>query len=124
MPNWDNIEMPKSMSENLELIYGTPFYVNPADKKAESIHQYFKTKFYSRPSDMVYRGYETLYHFGHLLTLHGANTGTSLSDNRFRAFNDFDIQPVLDQKTMTLDYFENRKVYFVKKVAGVVKAVY
>ncbi|HSB94651.1 MAG TPA: ABC transporter substrate-binding protein [Flavitalea sp.] len=124
MPNWDNIEMAKSMSENLELIYGTPFYVNPADKKAESIHQYFKTKFYSRPSDMVYRGYETLYHFGHLLTLHGANTGSSLSDKRFRAFNDFDIQPVLDQKTMTLDYFENRKVYFVKKVAGVVKAVY
>jgi len=124
MPNWDNIEMGKSMSENLELIYGTPFYVNPTDKKAESILQYFKTKFYSRPSDMVYRGYETLYHFGHLLTIHGTNTGSSLSDKRFRAFTDFDIQPVLDKKTMTLDYFENRKIYFVKKVGGVVKAVY
>jgi hypothetical protein len=124
MPNWDNIEMGKSMSENIELIYGTPFYVNPADKTAESINQYFKTKFYSRPSDMVFRGYETLYHFGHLLSIHNGNTGSSLSDKRFRAFTDFDIQPVLDKSTMTLDYFENRKIYFVKKVAGVVKAVY
>jgi len=124
MPNWDNIEMDKAMSENLELIYGTPFYVNPTDKKAESIHQYYKTKFYSRPSDMVFRGYESLYHFGHLLTLHNTNLGSSLSDKRFKAFTDFDIQPILDKKTMTLDYFENRKIYFVKKVAGIVKAVY
>jgi hypothetical protein len=124
MPNWDNIDLGKSLSSNLELIYGTPFYVNPQDKKAEAIHQFFKTRFYSRPSDMVYRGYETLYHFGHLLTLHGSNTGSSLNDNRFKVFTDFDIAPILDKKTMTLDYFENLKIYFVKKSGGVVKAVY
>lgn len=124
MPNWDNIDLSKSLSPNLEVVYGTPFYVNPLDKKAEAVHQFFKTRFYSRPSDMVYRGYETLYHFGHLLTIHGNNIGSSLNDKRFKLFTDFDIQPVLDPKSMTLDYFENRKIYFVKKSAGVVKAVY
>lgn len=124
MPNWDNIDMGKGLSPNLELVYGTPFYINPTDKKVESIHQYYKNRFFSRPSDMVFRGYETLYHFGHLLTIHSNNTGSSLGDKRFKVFTDFDIQPVLDKKTMTLDYFENRKIYFVKKAAGIVKAVY
>jgi len=124
MPNWDNLDIGKSLSANLEVVYGTPFYVNPADKKAESIHQFFKTRFYSRPSDMVYKGYETLYHFGHLLSIHDTNIGSSLNDKRFKVFTDFDIQPILDKKTMTLDYFENLKIYFVKKSAGIVKAVY
>lgn len=124
MPNWDGMELPKTLTSSLEVVYGTPFYINPADKTAENILQYFKTRFYSRPSDMVYRGFETLYHFGHLLVLHGNNMGSSLSDKRFRVFADFDIQPVLNKKDMTLDYFENRKIYFVKKSGGVVRAVY
>ena len=37
---------------------------------------------------------------------------------------EFDIQPVINRATMTLDYFENKKLYFVKKLDGVVKAVY
>jgi hypothetical protein len=37
---------------------------------------------------------------------------------------EFDIQPVINRTTMTLDYFENKKLYFVKKVDGVVKTVY
>ena len=73
---------------------------------------------------MVFRGYETLYHFAHLLQLNGKNIGSSLSDKRFKVFTDFDIQPVLNPQSTTLDYFENKKIYFIKKVNGVETAVY
>ena len=36
-------------------------------------------------------------------------------------FTDFDIQPVLLNKQSALDYFENKKMYFVKMLDGVVK---
>jgi hypothetical protein len=124
MPTWDQIDFEKSQYKNLEVIYSTPFYVAPTNKLATTVLESFKTTYYSRPSDMVFRGYETLYHFAHLLTLYNKNIGSSLSDKKYMLFGEFDIQPVINRTTMTLDYFENKKLYFVKKVDGVVKTVY
>jgi hypothetical protein len=126
MPTWDNINdfsQPEYIDQ--EIYYTTPFYVNPNDSLVLSIQQYFKTRFYSRPSDMVFRGYETLYHFGKLLLQHGPNLSGSIGEKKYKVFTDFDIQPVfLNKQTMTLDYFENKKLYFIKKVNGTVVAVY
>lgn len=126
MPNWDVInEFGKPQYKNLEIVYGTPFYISNTNIVANSIQEYFKTKFYSRPSDMVYRGYETMYRFGKLLMMHGSNLNSSIGEKKFMVFNDFDIQPIFTNKqTPTLDYFENKKLYFVKKVNGVVAGIY
>lgn len=124
MPTWDGIDFEKSQFKNLEIIYSTPFYVAPTGKLASTVYENFKSTFYSRPSDMVFRGFETLYHFAHLLKVYGNNLGSSMSDKKFMLFGEFDIQPVINKTTMTLDYFENKKLYFVKKVDGVVKMVY
>jgi len=124
MPTWDQIDFEKSQFKNLEIVYSTPFYINPVNKLVTTVQENFKNEFYSRPSDMVFRGFETLYHFGHLLILNGKNLGSSLSDKKYLLFGEFDIQPVINRATMTLDYFENKKLYFVKKVDGVVKTVY
>lgn len=124
MPTWDQFDFEKPLFKGIEVYYSTPFYINPADSLVHDVQEYFKTNFYSRPSDMVYRGYETIYHFGHLLASQGKNISSSLSDKSFKLFTQFDIQPVINKQTMTLDYFENKKLYFVKKVDGIVKAVY
>jgi hypothetical protein len=125
MPTWDNISdfsLPEYKNE--EIIYTTPFYVNPADNISRSIQQYFKTKFYSRPSDMVFRGYETTWHFAKLLLQYGQHLSGSIGEKKFKVFDDFDIEPVfLNKQNMTLDYFENKKLYFIKKVDGNVTAV-
>ena len=124
MPTWwDVVNLAKPEYKNIEVYCTTPFYLPGDHKLANSVQEFFKTKFYSRPTDMVYRGYETLYHFTHLLIKHGKNLGSSLSDKNFNLFTEYDIKPVLNPKTMTLDYFENKKIYFVKKVAGVVTEV-
>ncbi|MBO9573153.1 MAG: hypothetical protein J7497_13260, partial [Chitinophagaceae bacterium] len=125
MPTWwDATNFSKPEFKGLEVFYSTPFYISPTNPFGTELTNWFKTKFYSRPTDMFFRGYETLYHFAHLLQLNGSNFGSSLTDKRFRLFTDFDIKPVIDSKTNTLDYFENKKIYFVKKVDGVVTAVY
>jgi len=126
MPTWDNIDFSKPEFKGEEIIYSTPFYINPTDNLARSIQQYFKIKFYSRPSDMVFRGYETTYRFSkQLLHLGGRGLGGNLGDKKFKVFTDFDIQPVfLNRQNMTLDYFENKKLYFIKKLDGNVTGVY
>jgi hypothetical protein len=106
------------------VIYTTPFYISPTNNLGLKIENNFKARFYSRPTDMFFRGYETVFHFAHLLHLNGENIGSALSDKQFTVLNDFDIQPVLDPKTHTLDYFENKKIYFIKKINGAVTAVF
>jgi len=124
MPTWDNLDYTKPELAGKEIVYTTPFYSNPADTLVRQINQYYKTRFYSRPSDMVFRGYETLYRWGHLLCLHGRDLGGNIGVKEFKVFNDFNIEPVfLNRQTMTLDYFENKKLYFIHMTDGNVTAV-
>jgi len=130
MPTWDAInDFNAPAFADLEIYYSTPFYANPADSLVTSIQNYYRNRFYSRPSDMVYRGYETILHFGQLLVFHKGRLDGSIGEKKFRVFNDFDIQPVFTQKengtqVLTLQYLENKKVWFIKKVSGNVVAVY
>jgi hypothetical protein len=130
MPTWDAIsDFNTPAYADLEIYYTTPFYINSADSLVSQIQQYYKSRFYSRPSDMVYRGYETTLHFGQLLEEHKGQLDGSVGERKFRVFNDFDIQPVFSQSTQpgqspTLRYLENKKLYFLKKVNGNVVAVY
>jgi hypothetical protein len=133
MPTWDAInDLNASAYTDLEVYYSSPFYINPADSLVISIQQYYKNRFYSRPSDMVYRGYETVLHFGQLLVMQNGRLDGSIGVRKFKIFDDFDIQPVFTNKTnatvagqtLTLQYLENKKVYFIKKVNGNVVAVY
>ncbi|HEV9036435.1 MAG TPA: hypothetical protein VGQ51_07445 [Puia sp.] len=124
MPTWDNLDWTRPECAGEEIIYSTPFYINPSDTLVKIISQEFKTKFYSRPSDMVFRGYECAYRFGKLLMLRGGGLNGSVGEKKFKVFNDFEILPVfLNRKTMTLDYFENKKLYFIHKTDGNITSV-
>lgn len=125
MPNWWGVtDFTSPDYKNIEVFYTSPFYLSDSNTLVNHVTQDFKSRFYSRPTDMYYRGFETLYHFAHLLQLHGKNLGSSLSDKRYMVFTDFDVQPVINPKTNTLDYFENKKIYFIKQVNGAEIAVY
>jgi hypothetical protein len=122
MPTWDNIDLTRPEYAGEEITYSTPFYLNPGDTLVKSITQNYKIRFYSRPSDMVFRGYEAVLHFAQLLLAHGKGLSSNLGDKRFKVFNDLEILPVFDNR-QTLDYFENRKLYFVRKMDGTVVGV-
>ncbi len=128
MPTWDAItDFNTAALADLEIYYTTPFYNNPSDSLVFPLQQNFKLKYYSRPSDMLYRGYETILHFGQLLEAHKGKLDGSIGERKFKVFNDFDIQPVFTSpagQTLTLQYLENKKLYFIKKVNGSVVAVY
>ncbi|MFT3936278.1 MAG: amino acid ABC transporter substrate-binding protein [Chitinophagaceae bacterium] len=124
MPTWDAItDFNRSEYKGLTIVYSTPFYNAKTDKTSLGIINYFKTALYARPSDMVFRGYECLYRFGKLLAEKGSSLNTSIGEKKYKVFTDWDIQPVLDKQTLSLDHFENKKLYFVKKVDGNIKQV-
>jgi hypothetical protein len=125
MPTWDNIkEFNKPEYKGIEIVYSTPFYNSKVDKVSQSVTNYFNTVMFARPSDMVFRGYEVTWQYARLLMKYGKDIASNLTNKQTKVFTDYDIQPVLSKQNMTLDYFENKKLYFLKWHDGVIKGIY
>jgi hypothetical protein len=125
MPTLDNLDrdFPKSEFKGPEIIYGHPFYNAKTDKISSQINNHFSTQMYARPSDMVFRGYEVMWKYSKLLDKYKRDLSSNLSDKSNKVFTDFDIQPVLNKQTMAMEYFENKKLYFIKWQDGVIRGV-
>lgn len=123
MPNWDAVNF--APAKGLEVIYSTPFYIAPSDSLATKVIRSYSAQYYLKPSEMVFRGYETVYQLAHLLLEDDATPiQQRLARDKYKLFYDFNILPVVNKKTSKTDYYENKKLFFVKKVDGVIKAVY
>jgi len=73
---------------------------------------------------MVFKGYETMYHFTNLLLQYPENFISKLSDNSFKVANDYNFEPIRLSKTSFVpDYLENKKIYFIRIINGEVQSV-
>lgn len=126
MPTWGGIkELDKPDCKNVEIVFSTPFlYYSQNILLSSLVNKRYKEKYYSRPSDMVFRGFEATYHFTKLLQKYKDSLANNLSDTSFTLFNQFKLEPVKIRKTSVKpDFFENKKLYFIKKQEGNVKSV-
>ncbi len=125
MPTFDNIDLEFSKREfkGLEIVYSTPFYNPRTDSVSQKIINWFNSKMFARPGDMVMRGYEATWRFSKLLLKYKKDIASNISRKEYNVFRELDIQPVMNKKTLTLDYFENKKLFFIKMQNGLIKEV-
>ena len=125
MPTFDNLtkDFTTPAYKGLEIVYSTPFYNSRMDHVSQVIGNYFNNTMYARPSDMVMRGYEVAWRFSKLLMKYGTDLPSNLTRKEFNVFRELDIQPVIDKQTNAIDYFENKKLFFVKWQDGIIKGV-
>lgn len=122
MPTWDGL---KDISKDLSIIYSTPYQHRRADMTSIRMAKQYMAMFLTAPSDMVYKGFETMYHFTRLLLWYPENFMGHLSDKAFKVFNEYQIEPSsINRDTSTTDYLENKKLYFIQKKDGIIKSVY
>jgi ABC-type branched-subunit amino acid transport system substrate-binding protein len=123
MPTWENYNFSKA--NDLEIIYTSPFnYDRNGELETELTTEYSRTMSL-RPSDLFFRGYETTLRFALLLLDTGKDVASNLSRKGNAVFTQFDIQPVFkDEAKMSLDYFENKHLYFVKTFGTVRNILY
>ena len=122
MPTWDVIrDFSKPEFNGTEIIYSTPFYNPRTDTISKTITEFFNMQLYARPSDMVFRGYEVTWKFAKLLLKYGMDLPSNLANKGNYVFTEYDIQPVINRTNFTLDYFENKKLYFIRWLDGTYK---
>jgi hypothetical protein len=120
MPTWDGLrELDKSDCNGVTLVYTTSYNFPRNLPVIANIAQAYRSKLLARPSDMVLKGYESMYRFTSLLLAHPTDVINHLSDKAFKIANDFIIEP---QKSAIdaskINYLENKKIYFIKKLDG------
>lgn len=124
MPTWDGLkDLDKVDCKKVDLIYSTPFTSSKIDKLSKNFIANYKVKYSGRPSDMAFKGFECMLRFTKLLLKHDQFLINFLSEKSYKVFNDFDIRVVKNKSTNTINYVENKKLYFIKKTDGNIKLI-
>jgi ABC-type branched-subunit amino acid transport system substrate-binding protein len=123
MPTWERINF--NRVNDLEIIYTTPFYYTRSNPLEKSLAETYENNVGTKASDFFLRGYETTLRFAILLLDTKKDVASNLTRKGNTVFTQFDIEPVFkDSSNMTLDYFENKNLYFVKVFGGVKNLIY
>ncbi|GAA4335772.1 ABC transporter substrate-binding protein [Flaviaesturariibacter amylovorans] len=120
MPTWDAFNFRSTEYRGMDILYTTPFYYAKPTPLATQLGRTFSARQNGRPTDLYYRGYESTLRFALLLLDTAGDMAPNLSRKGNAVFTPFNIQPVfLDRAQPTLDYFENKHLYFVRVQNGV-----
>jgi hypothetical protein len=129
MPTWDGIKEFNKLSmdekgKGVEIVYSTPYYFSRNKSLLKSLATNYKDKFFARASDWFYKGFETMYYFSNTISKNNGLIFNHLSEKKYTLFNEFEIEQVLPNKEAAIpNYWENKKLYFIKKQDGVIKSV-
>jgi hypothetical protein len=121
MPNWDNFSAlySKKNMAGFPIYFTTPFYTEKYDPFSRSLATAYYRKYKSKPSDMAYKGFESVYLFTKLLTKNPSNFMAHISDKDQKVFCEYNFKPVkLNDKARVPDYFENKHLYLIKILNG------
>jgi len=121
MPNWDNILSLHTKKDlaNFPVYFTTPFYNEKDNAFSKSLTAAYYKKYKAKPSDMAYKGFESVYMFTKLLVKNPDNFMSHINDKNVKVFCEYNFRPVTQKNEMTIpDYFENKHLYFIKILNG------
>jgi len=112
MPSWKNMASLKKPEAypNIGVNFTEPFSFDATTPMAQQIAAAYKKQWGGKPSELVYRGFETTYWYAYMLNQYGTIFNKKLSDNSAAPFTKFDVQPKWD-KDYNLLYNENMHLY-------------
>ena len=121
MPNWDGFKSlsSKDAFKDFSILYTTPYFVQKGTFDTRLVSEYSRL-FKGRPSDLVYKGFQSTYFFIHLLLNFPSDFTAHLNDKSISVFYDYNFKPVyLNKKIQLPDYFENNHLFIMKLINGV-----
>lgn len=114
MPSWKSLRGLSQASNymGMSIHYTTPFYYDPTTGAGKYVTSQYTATYGGTPSEMVYRGYETLYWLSNLLEQHGTTFNKDIGDVSAAPFTRYEIEPAWSKENDFL-YLENDKLYIL-----------
>lgn len=121
MPSWKGMEQltdPAALP-GLSIYITNPFYYELSNARGRSFCKWYEEKHgLSDPSEMVFRGYETLIWMANLLERYGTVFNSNISNSHQAPFTPYKVLPKWDEAQDFL-YFENQHLYIYQYRDGV-----
>lgn len=121
MPNWDGFVALKNKNDfqDFPIYYTSPYFNGKWDNYSKMLSAVYLKKYKIKPSDMAFKGFETVLLFTTILTKYPGDVMNHLNNNTIKIFSDYNMRPVLLKKeNATPDYFENKHLYFIRLLNG------
>jgi hypothetical protein len=114
MPSWKSLRGLTQSSQymGLSIHYTTPFFYDPTTGPGRYVGAEYANTYGGTPSEMVYRGYESLYWMSHLLERNGTIFNNNITDVSAAPFTRYDIKPSYSAEN-DFQYLENNKLYIL-----------
>lgn len=124
MPNWDGFKSftKKDAYKDFPIHFTSPYYNSKIGQYNTLLSNEYNRRYKAKPSDMAYKGFETVFYFTKILSKYPNDFLAHLNDSSFRVFNDFNFRPVYLKKGQTTnpDYLENKHLYVIRILNGTV----
>jgi len=125
MPNWNAFNSfsinKKELIKDFPIYYTSPYFNNKSDKYSKVLQDAYLIKYKGYPSDIAYKGFESILLFSPILINYGSDFMNHLNDSNNNIFCDYNFMPVYNYKntSTTPDYIENKHLYFLKRLNGI-----
>jgi hypothetical protein len=123
MPNWDGFSAfyNKKTLAGFPVYFTTSFYTEKTDDFSKSLCTAYYNKYRGKPSDMAYKGFESVYLYTKLLAKYPDSFMSHISDRNQKVFCEYNFRAVKqNDKDATTDYFENKHLYLIKILNGTI----
>lgn len=101
----------------MPIYFTTSYLIDKITPASMYINKEYKRYMGSAPTDIVYKGFESLYFFANLLNRYGVPFNEKLGDNSFTFITPYKIVPVKEKGV--LQFYENKFLYLIKYQDGV-----
>jgi hypothetical protein len=121
MPNWDGFKFFRDETySDLAVYFTTPYYNPKTNSLSIMLEDEYNSRFKTKPGDIVCNGFETAYYFTRLLTRYPDDLMLHLNDKSLKVFNEYNFRPILLRNGPLPDYFENKHLYVMRIMNGIV----
>lgn len=126
MPNWDGFRnlYNKDRYKDFPILFTTPHSDEEKNAFTDYLANQYFTKYRAKPSDMASKGFEAAWYFTNLALHFPGEILDHLNENQFACFHEFNFRPVVLNRNGDVDYFENKHVFIMQILNGLISRVW
>lgn len=102
---------------NMPVYYTTSYIIDKITPASQYISKEYKSHMGTAPSDVVYKGFESLFFFSNLLKKFGVPFNSKIGDNSYTFITPYKIVPV--KENGSLMFYENKFLYLLRYEDGI-----
>ncbi len=125
MPTWEGVNFSSTAFKDYEIYYTSNFYNPKNTTVSKNITNSYKQNFKGTASEMVFKAYDVTSYFLSVMKKYPADIMGHINDGTAKAFtNPIYFPDYSDASDMRPNYYENKRVYFIKKWNGTTSKIW